>query len=230
MPFAWASRRPYAFEAVLCLHCLHCVNRVGYLVGYATSPGKLSVENEDERNAPYTEALLHALGSRDRSCTMDGVLLAANARVAGRPDVMQVPGLFGYLRDLGPAAFFCSVHGLLPIDELCADDRLIRVQDVVIKLLDACLGQVRYIPVTVHAYRRGNSTFRMGNEEGAVPALYMLLVLTVLVFFCAIFHVSSVCIYLGRWVTVPVKSRTTSHRWWSRSCPLASPPQSLWRS
>jgi hypothetical protein len=119
------------------------VNRVGYLVGYATSAGEPSEEYEYERNAPYTEALLHVLRSRDRADTMGDVLLAANERVTGRPDVIQVPGLFNYLGDLGRAAFFNSVHGLLPI-EPCFDDIPIRVRDVVSKMLDEYLKQVRF--------------------------------------------------------------------------------------
>ncbi len=123
---------------------------VGFLVGYATSAGKPAEEYADERNAPYTGALLHVLRFRDHADTMGDVLVAANARVAGRPDVTQVAGLFNYLRDLGPAAFFCSVHGLLPIQEPCEDDAPVRVRDVAMKLLEAYGVMVRFFFGTLH--------------------------------------------------------------------------------
>jgi hypothetical protein len=93
---------------------------------------------------------------------MGDVLLAANERVTSRPDVIQVPGLFNYLGDLGRAAFFNSVHGLLPIHEPCVDDIPIRVRDVVSRVLDEYLKQVRF--PTLHGCRHSCSVVTVVSD------------------------------------------------------------------
>ncbi len=135
---------------------------MGFLVGYATSAGKSAEEYSDERNAPYTGALLHVLRSRDHTDNMGDVLLAANERVTIRPDVIQVPGLFNYLGDLGRAAFFNSVHGLQPIHEPGFDDTPIRVRDVVGKVLEEYSKKVRFS--TLHGCRHSCSVVTVASD------------------------------------------------------------------